>query len=514
MSTTPVLPRGGAATQDPQNPRRWAGLAVLSASLLVVVMDMTILNVALPSLSEELRPSSTQQLWIVDVYSLVLAGLLVPASALAERFGRRRMLLTGFSLFALASVAVLIADSSAHVIAIRALLGIGGAMIMPTTLSMIRALFTDPAERARALGIWAAMAALGGALGPVIGGALLQQWNWHAAFLVNVPVMVIAIIAALVLLPESRSARPPRIDLAGVALSVVGMTAFVYAIKHLAKVGFDVEGTLTAVVAVVLLTAFVRRCLRVEDPMLQVRLFASRAFTAGVLSALATSTAMVALLLLGAQWLQLVNGWSPLQTGLALLPLAAGGLIGSPLAPSVAQRIGARTVLAGGLAVAGTGFLVLFVAPAPLTYPFVALALTLVGIGTASLAVASAVIMAGAPTSQAGSAAAIEESSYEVGGVLGVAVLGSLAGAIYRGDLDTTGLSATQSDAARESLSGALEVANGIGTPGATLAADAGVAFTDAFAMTGLAGGVLLLATAWVVARLTPRDLDLTDVEH
>lgn len=517
MSTHPVLPPKGAATE--LNPRRWAGLAVLSASLLVVVMDMTILNVALPSLSEELRPTSTQQLWIVDVYSLVLAGLLVPASALAERFGRRLMLLTGFTLFAVASVAVLVAETSAHVITIRALLGVGGALIMPTTLSMIRALFTDPIERARALGIWAAMAALGGALGPVIGGALLERWNWHAAFLVNVPVMVIAFVAALILLPESRSSRPPRIDLPGVALSVVGMTAFVYAIKHVAKEGIDVEGVLATLTALVLLTAFVRRCLRVADPMLQVRLFASRSFTAGVLTALATSTAMVALLLLGAQWLQLVHGWSPLQTGLALLPLAAGGLVGSPLAPSVAQRIGARTVLAGGLAVAGVGFLVLFLAPAPLTYPFVAVALTLVGVGTASLAVASAVIMAGAPTSQAGSAAAIEESSYEIGGVLGVAVLGSLAGAIYRSDLPAEalrghGLDAAQSDATRESLSGALEVADGIGTRGALLADDAAVAFTDAFATTGLAGGVLLLAAACAVAWLTPRDLDLSDVEH
>lgn len=513
MSTT--TPRTDpTATADP---RRWLGLAVLSASLLVVVMDMTILNVALPSLTADLDTTSTEQLWIVDVYALVLAGLLVPAAALGDRFGRRLALLTGFSLFALASTAVLVADSPGAVIAVRALLGVGGALIMPATLSLIRSLFADPTERARALGVWAAMAALGGALGPVVGGALLEHFSWHAAFLVNVPVMVVAIAAGLWLLPEHRSARPPRIDAAGVLLSITGMTSFVFGVKHLAKEGLDLVGVASAVAAVVLLTVFVRRCLRLPDPMLEVRLFKGRAFRAGVVAALATSTAMVALLFLGAQWLQLVHGWSPLQAGLALLPLAVGGLVGSPLAPSVAARIGARTVLTGGLAVAAVGFALLFVAPAPLSYAWVAAALTLVGIGTASLAVASAVIMAGAPASKAGSAAAIEESSYELGGVLGVAVLGSLAAAVYRGDLSSqalAGVGATDAAAAQESLAGALEVAGRHGDAGAALAAEATAAFTDALAWTGLVGAVVLGLAAVAVARLTPRELDLSDVEH
>lgn len=512
MSTT--VP---ASTPTAADPRRWAGLAVLSASLLVVVMDMTILNVALPSLTADLRTTSTEQLWIVDVYSLVLAGLLVPAAALGDRFGRRLALLTGFALFALASAAVLVADSPGTVIAVRALLGVGGALVMPATLSLIRSLFTDPGERARALGIWAAMAALGGALGPVVGGTLLEHFSWHAAFLVNVPVMVAAFAAALWLLPEHRSPRPPRIDAAGVLLSVTGMVALVFAVKHLAKEGVDVAGVATALAAVVLLTAFVRRCLRVPDPMLEVRLFTGRAFTAGVLAALATSTAMVALLFLGAQWLQLVQGWSPLEAGLALLPLALGGLVGSPLAPAVADRIGARTVLSGGLSVAASGFLVLFVAPAPLSYAWMSVALLLVGIGTASLAVASAVIMAGAPAAKAGSAAAVEESSYEIGGVLGVAVLGSLAAAIYRGDLSAdalAGVGTADAAIARESLAGALEVAGAHGPQGSVLAAEATAAFTDALAWTGLVGAVVLAVTAVAVARLTPRDLDLTDVAH
>lgn len=512
-STPTPAPRGPAVAQD-GHPRRWAGLAVLAASLLVVVMDMTILNVALPDLAADLQPGSVQLLWIVDVYPLVLAGLLVPVSALADRWGRRRMLLSGFTLFGVASMLVLLADSAGAVIAVRALLGLGGAMIMPSTLSLIRALFTDPRERATALGIWGAMAAVGGAVGPIVGGALLEAFSWHAAFLFNVPVMVVAIAAGLWLLPESRSARPGRIDAAGVTLAVTGMVALVFGVKDLGKHGPTVVSIGALVIGALVLTTFVRRCLRQADPMLEVRLFEGRAFRAGVLTALTTSTAMAALLLLGAQWLQLVRGFSPLEAGVALLPMAVGGIVGSPLAPAVADRIGARTVLAGGLAVAGVGFLLLRVLPAPLSYPGLAAALALVGVGTASLAVASAVIMAGAPTDKAGSAAAIEETSYELGAVLGVAVLGSLASAIYRAGVDVDALAGGAGTTARDSLAGALEVARDLGTSGNALAAEASAAFTSSLAWFGLAGGVLMLLASVAVWRLVPADLDLADVEH
>lgn len=495
--------------------RRWAGLAVLSASLLVVVMDMTILTLALPEISADLRPGSVQLLWMVDVYALVLAGILVTASALGDRWGRRRMLIGGFSVFTLGSLLILLADSPGDVIAVRALLGVGGAMIMPSTLSLVRVLFIDPRERATALGVWGATAAVGAALGPIVGGALLEAFSWHSAFLFNVPVMVVAIVAAFIWLPESRSERPARLDAAATALSIVGMVALVYAIKRVGAEGVDLMAVVTALLAVVTLTTFVRRCLSMPDPVLEVRLFGGRAFTAGVLTALCTSIALVASLLLLSQWLQLVQGWSPLHSGLALLPMAVGGIIGSPLAPAVAERIGARTVLAGGLAIGGLGFLLLFVLPEPLTYLGVATALALVGIGTASLAVASAVIMAGAPVDKAGSAAAIEESSYELGGVLGIAVLGSLAAAIYRSalptsDLAAAGLDAASADTVRESLSGALEVARSLGPAGPGLASEAMTAFTQSLGWFGLAGAVVMLGASVVVWVLTPRDLDLS----
>lgn len=487
----------------PSTRRRWGGLAVLSASLLVVMMDMTILNLALPAMAEDLRPSSVEQLWIVDVYSLVLAGLLVTASALGDRLGRRRMLVGGFVIFGAASLGVLLADSPESVIAIRVLLGVGGAMIMPSTLSLIRSLFPDARERATALGIWGANAAVGGALGPIVGGALLQNFSWHSAFLFNVPVMVVAVVAALVLLPESRSDRPGRLDPVATGLSIVGMVGLVYAIKELGKDGVTVEVLVIGLLGAALLAGFVLRCLRAAEPMLEIRLFRGRGFTAGVLTALITSFAMVAALLLISQWLQLVQGWSPLASGVALLPMAVGGLIGSPLAPVVAQRIGARTVLVAGLAVGAVGFLLLFLLPQPLSYAGIAASLTLIGIGTAPLAVASAVIMAGAPVAKAGSAAAIEESSYEIGAALGITVLGSLAAAVYR-----AGLPADAPSQARESLAGALTLDNPV------LSRIAQTAFTDSLTWFGLAGGVLLLAVAGLVLYLTPRSLDLSATHH
>ncbi|MGW4470168.1 MFS transporter [Nonomuraea sp. NPDC004354] len=485
--------------------RRWAALAVLSASLLLVVMDLTILNVALPAISEELRPGAIELLWMVDAYSLAVSGLLVTVSALGDRWGRKRMLISGFALFGTASVAVVLVDSGAGLIAVRALLGVGGAMIMPSTLSMIRTVFTDPKERATALGVWSAMAALGGALGPILGGLLLEAFSWHAAFLVNVPVMALAILAGLILLPESRNPRPGRWDALGTLLSIVGMVALVYGIKHAGQP----VGWIALTASAVTLAWFVRRCLTRRDPLLEIRLFGSPSFGAGTVAALTTSIAMAAMMLLLAQWMQLVMGYSPLETGVRMLPTAVGAFVMSPLAPALAARIGARTVLAGGLLVAGVGFLVLFVAPSPLGYGPVALSLLLVGAGMGSLAIASAVIMAGAPPEKAGSAAAIEETSYELGAALGVAVLGSVAAAVYRAHLVVPdGLPA---HAVQESLGGALEVAREAGAAGAALARQAQAAFTDSLAVTGAAGAALMLVAGVVVWWLTPRALALTD---
>lgn len=495
--------------------RRWAGLAVLSASLLLVVIDITLLNVALPAISADLRPDAVALLWMVDVYALVVAGLLVTVSALGDRWGRKKMLITGFAVFGAASTAILWAHSPGAVIAVRALLGVGGAMIMPSTLSMIRTLFADARERATALGVWAAMAAVGSALGPILGGLLLEHFSWQAAFLVNVPVMVVAIVAGVFLLPESRNPRPGRWDALSTLLSMAGMVALVYAIKRISEYGpADAASLVSAAVAVAGLGWFVARCLRRPDPLLEIRLFRCPSFSAGAITALTTEIAMAGMMLLLAQWMQLVQGYSPLETGVRLLPAALAALVVSPLAPSIATRVGARSVLAGGLVIVGLGLTV--VALSPLGYPAVAVSLVFIGLGMGSLAIASAVIMAGAPPEKAGSAAAIEETSYEVGGALGVAVLGSIAAAVYRSGLplDTLasqGVVGAAASTVRESIGGALSVAS---QAGSGLAALARQAFTESLAVTCAVGAGLVLVAAVAVWLLTPRDLDLSSSHH
>ncbi|GAA1910396.1 MFS transporter [Nocardioides hwasunensis] len=485
-------------TPTAADPRRWWALAVLAASLLVVVMDMTILTVALPEMAAELHLTSVSQLWVVDAYALALAGLLIPVTALGDRWGRKRMLLTGYAAFALGSVAILWADSAAAVIAIRALLGVGGAMVMPSTLSLIRSIFASPRERTLALSIWGATASLGAAVGPVVGGALLERFSWHSAFLVNVPLMVVAIGAALWLLRENRSARPGRIDATAVILSAGGMTAFVYAAKQLGKHGPSLPTLALLVLGVAMLALFVRGALASDRPMLDVRIFAQPVLRAGVVAALASSAAMVSVLFVGSQWLQLVEGWSPLQAGLALLPLAVGAMVASPFAPALAERTSPRLVLSGGLLVLAAGLSLLAVVPA--TYPWVAVAFAVVGLGMSALGLGSALIMGAATDDQAGSAAAVEEITYELGAVLGITFLGSLVGAVYR-----AGLPGGVDAAARESVAGA------VGGPWFAEAADA---FVTAFASVGAVGAVLAALAAYAVWRLVPADLTLDDAHH
>ncbi|WP_241248931.1 MFS transporter [Rhodococcus sp. X156] len=499
--------------------RRWASLAVLSASLLVVTMDLTVLNVALPDLAADLRPTANEQLWIVDIYSLVLAGLLISMSGLADRWGRKAVLLGGFVVFGAASAVVLLVDSSAELIAARAALGVGGAMIMPTTLSLLRSVFTDPAERATALGVWAGVSSIGAAVGPIVGGALLEHFSWHAAFLVNVPLMVVALVAGWLILPEARVPNPGRWDFVATVLSVGGMVALIWGIKHFAKETslLAPAGWAALLAAVVLLTVFVRRCLRQDEPLLDVRLFTRRPFTAGVVAALGAMLAIAALLLLLAQWLQLVQGQSPLQSGVHLLPIAGGGLVASVAAPVLARWIGARTVLAVGVAIAGVGCLLIYLVPGELTYTTAAIAMALTGAGAGSLAIGSAMIMAGTPPEKAGNAAAIEETAYDLGNVLGVALLGSIAAVIYRNHLDVgalaeQGVPAELVTAAEDSLGGAAAVATQAQLP--ELAAQARVAFTDALADTSLVAGVFMLVVSVVVFATAPKGLDITKQEH
>ncbi|MFT0846555.1 MFS transporter [Actinomycetaceae bacterium L2_0104] len=498
--------------------RRWASLAVLTASLLVITMDMTILNIAIPEMSASLRPSSDQLLWIVDIYSLVLAGLLVPFAAIADRWGRKRMLLLGYTIFGGASLLVFFAESAAAVIGLRALLGIGGAMIMPTTLSLIRVIFTDVRERATALAIWAAVSGLGAAVGPLVGGFLLEHFSWHSAFLVNVPLMVLALVGGSFLLPESRVATTARLDLFAALLSLAGMTAFVWSIKQFGKESsFLVPQALVVfAVALVLLTWFVLWSLRSDEPLLDLTLFRSRPFTAGILAAMGTTFAMGAGMLLLGQWLQLVNNNSPIEAGIKMLPVALAGAIASLCAPPLARRISSRAVLAGGVGIAGIGLIIIGLQPGTLSVPVVLAALTLVGFGTGSLALGSAMIMFGTPESKAGNAAALEESAYEIGSVLGIAILGSVAALLFRAEFEAghllTQLDTSTAAAAEESIGSAIAIANELGMP--ALAQEASVSFTHSLQTTGLIGGVIMLAVSAIVFFVTPKGTDVSGSQH
>lgn len=498
--------------------RRWAALAVVLFGQFVVSIDMTVLNIALPDLTAELQPTSDQQLWIIDVYSLVLAGLLVTASSLSDRWGRKRMMLAGFAVFGIGSGLIMFADSTEAVIALRALLGVGAAMIMPTTISMVRSIFLDAKERAFALAGWSAIGGLGMAAGPLIGGFLLEHFSWHAAFLVNVPLMALSLIAGLLILPEIRVKNPGGWDFVAAIISLAGMTLLMWGIKHVAALmAFDAQGTAALVAGLGLMAIFLVRCARSDNPLLDVSLFRSKPFTAGIVAALGSMFALASLSFLLSQWLQLVDGCSPLEAGARLVPMALTSIVSGVAAPALAMRFGARNVTAAGLAIGAAAMIMLIAFHGNLTYVPVMISSSLVGLGTGALAVGSSVIMCETPVEKASSAASLEEISYDLGNVLGVAILGSVASIVYRLGLDPaalaeSGLSGTAIEEAMQSFGAAAQIAQQTGA--AELLREGAASFSESIIITSFAGGAVLLAVAIVVWKLIPRDLDIAESGH
>ncbi|MEF9875744.1 MAG: MFS transporter [Gordonibacter sp.] len=497
--------------------RRWASLVVLAGSLLVITMDMTILNVALPQITAELKPTGEQLLWMVDVYSLALAGLLVTMSSLGDRFGRKKMLVIGYLIFGIGSVSAFFANSPEFVIALRALLGVGGAMIMPTTLSLLRSVFPDPKERATAISVWAAISAIGAAIGPLVGGFLLEHFSWHAAFLVNVPIMVFAVLGSAFVLPEVKVKNPGPWDFVGAALSIGGMVLVPWAIKRFAQeMTFSDPTAIGAIVAgVVLLVLFIRRCLRRPDPLLDISLFKLRPFAGGIIAALGALFGLAAMMLLLAQWMQLVHNFSPMETGVRMLPFAVMGLMSSLAAPWLARKIGTRTTIALGLLVAAAGMAVVWFNRDHLDFSHVFACMVLIGLSQGSFTVASAMIMSTTPPEKAGNAAAIEETSYELGNLLGVAIVGSLAALAYKIGFDANaaaGLPAELASTARESLGAALEIANQAGLP--EMAQQATLAFNASLADASAIGAVVLALAAVAVFFVIPKNTDIDKQAH
>ncbi|MGW2051279.1 MFS transporter [Streptomyces sp. NPDC001858] len=489
-------------TEAVKRPDRWIALSVLVLAVLLVAVDATVLGLATPYISEDLAPSGTQLLWIGDVYSFVIAGLLVSMGSLGDRIGRKRILLVGATAFGLISVLNAYATTPETMIAARALLGVAGATLMPATLALIRNLFHDPRERSLAVGIWGATASAGAAVGPIVGGFLLEHFWWGSVFLINLPVMVVLVVVGLKTLPESKNPDPGPWDLLSVVFSLVGMIAVVYAVKEAASHGLTWEPLTAGLLGAVALHGFVRRQLTLPKPLLDMRLFRRPGFSGAVLADMLTVLGMSGLVFFLSQYLQLVQGRRPLEAGLAELPAAVGAVAAGLIAGRMARRYSVRAVVSGGLAAIGLALAALTTIDATTGYPILGAALLAVGIGAGfSFTVTSDVILSSVPKEQAGAASAVSETAYELGAALGIAVLGSIVTGVYRGFPSPTGTP----ESAHESLGGAAEAAGHMSPPAAeSMLTSAREAFVDGLALASGTGAAVLLATAlaaWFLLR-------------
>ncbi|MFB6835141.1 MFS transporter [Streptomyces hydrogenans] len=516
MSRTITARSGRNAAGGDAN--RWAVLVVLCVSLLLVALDATILHVAVPSLTENLRPGATELLWIVDAYPLVCASLLILFGTLGDRIGRRRVLLLGYGIFGLASAVAALATEPWVLIGARALLGVGGAMIMPATLSIIRTVFPDRRERATAIGIWTAVAAIGAAAGPVLGGFLVEHYWWGSVFLINIPLMALILPLARRLLPESRGSAEGPWDVLGALMAAAGVLGCVLGVKR-AGAGEPLLSVLTAgplLAGALLLVLFVRRQRRRAHPLIDMRLFSRPAFTTSVGCIVLAMLALVGLELIAIQYLQLVLGLSPLETGLRLLPLTFAAMAAGATGSYTLRRIGPRRMVGWGFLLTAAAVLLLtFMGqhdrPLLLTVGFV-----LLGFGLqTTLFSAYESMLSEAPPRSAGGAAAIGETSYQLGAGMGIALLGSVMNAAYAPGLaDVPGVPAAASGAAANSLGEAYQVAERLGgTAGEALHTAARHAFVDGLHLTLFVSAGLLLAGAAMALRL-PRVMECpVDVE-
>ncbi|WP_453984876.1 MFS transporter [Brevibacterium casei] len=436
--------------------REWLGLAVLMIPVLLISIDNTVLGFALPAISTGLHPTGTQLLWIVDIYALMLAGLLVAMGSIGDRFGRRLLLVIGATGFGLASLLAAFSTSAEMLILARALLGVFGATLMPSTLSLIRNIFLDPRDRRIAIATWAALFGGGAALGPVVGGVLLEHFHWSSIFFINLPLIALFIPAALLLLPESRDPNPGRIDPLSIVLSMLTLTPLVFAIKHGMSDGLDWLFVAAVVVSVISGTLFVRRQLAADNPMLDVRLFANAVFTSAVTANLLSLMGLAGFLYFGTQVLQLVLGLSPVTAALALVPGLIMSITAGYLAVPLVARIQPRIVVPAALALnaMGLGFVAFTPEPsvAGMIISFIVLG---AGIGTAEV-ITNDLILTAVPADKAGAASAISETAYEFGSVMGTAVLGGLTTMVFGRQLAAS-LGEEAKDPAFETLGSALE---------------------------------------------------------
>ena len=490
-------------TTNYEDPRRWWALAALGLAVLTLGFDITIMNVALPTIATELDVGTDGLQWMVNAYILVIAGLMLTCGALGDRYGRKRLLLIGLGLFGISSAAAAAVDSAALVIAARGVMGMGAAIMIPVAFAVLAALF-GPAERGRAVSLLVMGLGVGIPLGPIIGGYLLERFWWGSIFLINVPIAIIGAIAIAVLLPESRDPSPRRPDIAGAVLSTAGLTSLVYGVIEAPTRGWSGPVTIGAISAgVVVLAGFVVWELRVRDPMIDLHLFARPQFlwasTAGVL----VTFGMLGLLFVVPQYLQFVAGHDALGTGLRLLPLIGGLVVGAPAGERLAARAGYRVPVSVGLAVLAVGVAVGAATDVASGYGFVAAWLATAGLGIGmALAPAMDAVLDALPTEQAGAGTAITMTLRQTGGALGVALLGSLLAEGYADRVNTAGLPAEAATAARVSIAGALAAATRLGEP--ALAFSANAAYVHGMSLVLIATAITAGLSALLTGLLLP----------
>ena len=499
-------------TVDKIRARRWWILGVLILSLFTATLDNTILNVALPTLARELSATTSQLQWMVDSYILVFAGLLLVAGALSDRFGRRLALLAGLAIFGIGSIASAFVVTADQLILARAFMGVGAALTMPSTLSIIANVFDDD-ERPKAIAVWSAVSGLGIVVGPILGGWLLEHFAWSAIFLVNVPVVIAGIVAILLVVPESKAVRAPALDPVGAALSVAGLVALVYGIIEVPAQGWDdpvIVGSLAA--AAVLLGAFVAWERRVAEPMLDIRLFRNPRFSAASLSVTLVMFSLMGVLFFLTQYLQGVLGLTALETGVRFVPLAIGVIVSAPISAALTGRFGAKVATAFGLFVTAGSLALLATVTVGSGDLLIGSVLAIAGFGLGvAMTPATDAIMGALPKEQAGVGSAVNDTTREIGGAIGVAVLGSVFSAVYSSRMTEVAnvLPAEIGSVVRDSIGGALAVAGQVGgTSGEAIAAAARSAFVDGMATASLIGmGVAiagaLVALVWLPARAT-----------
>lgn len=493
--------------QRKAGPRQWASLVVLMLPVLLVSVNNTALSFALPAISQGLHPTASQLLWIVDVYPLILAALLIPMGSLGDRMGRRKMLMIGSTGFGLVSLFAAFAPTAEWLLAARVGIAVFGSMLLPATLSLLRSVFRDDRQRTLAIAIWTAGFSAGAALGPIAGGFLLNHFWWGSVFLLAVPVLLAFLVAAPLILPESKDPHPGPVDPLSIVLAVLTMAPVVYGIKSLATGGSVLHGVLFIAVGALCGLLFARQQVAKDYPMLDLRFFRSPRFSGGLSVNMVSNVALFGFLFFFTQYLQLVNGTDPMTSGLLMVPGLVLSILAGLGAERIARLVGIRTAVVLGLLLVAAGFFVVAFTDQMASSAPILVAFTVMSAGTGlATTLSTDLVVSSVPEAKAGAASAVSETGYEVGAVLGTAVLGGLTTAFYQAHLELpAAVSADSAQIAHETLGGALDVA--AESPAGSVIADAAVAaFSSGMQWTALIGGVLVAVVALVLARVLRAD--------